>query len=102
MTAEPGDEGCLRWVLGGPLVLLHLVAAWFLYLALTIRPSGSWDDDAYAAIELSCLITIAASLLALAVTAVPPVRKAMGSWWLAPPLVLGGAAVLRLALGVGP
>ncbi|WP_329120502.1 hypothetical protein [Streptomyces sp. NBC_01353] len=66
-------------------------------MALTIRPSGSWDDDARAGIVLSCVLAIAASAVALAITAVPSVRRVMGSWWLAPPLVLGGVAAIRWA-----
>ncbi|MFD3536390.1 hypothetical protein [Streptomyces sp. NPDC058664] len=35
-----GDDGCLRWVMTVPLVLLHEIAAWFVYTALTVRPAG--------------------------------------------------------------
>jgi hypothetical protein len=28
-----GDDGCLRWVMASPLVLLHAIAAWFVYTA---------------------------------------------------------------------
>jgi hypothetical protein len=47
-------------VLAVPLVLLTLIAAYFCRMALTISPSGSWDDDAYAGIVLSCVLTIGA------------------------------------------
>jgi ABC-type sulfate transport system permease component len=92
------DDGCLRWVLAVPLAILNLIAAWFLSMALTIRPSGSWDDDARAGIVLSCVLTLATSGLALAITVVPAVRRVMGPWWAAPPLVLGAAAAIRWAL----
>lgn len=54
------DRGCLRLVLAVPLTLLTLIAAYFCWTALTITPSGTWDDDAYAGIVLSCVLTIAA------------------------------------------
>jgi hypothetical protein len=98
-TRTTEDDGCLRWVLALPLVLLYLLAAWFLYLATTIRPSGGWDDDARAGIVLSCVITIAASLLALVIAALPSVRRVMGPWWAAPALILGGVAAIRWAVG---
>ncbi|MEV6425554.1 hypothetical protein [Streptomyces sp. NPDC051662] len=97
-TRTTEDQGCPRWVLGVPLVIIHLIAAWFCYIALAIQPSGSWDDDARAGIVLSCVLTIAASALALLITVAPSVRRAMGPWWLAPPLILGVVATVRWAL----
>lgn len=96
-TRTTEDQGCLRWVLAVPLVLLHLVAAWFCYTALTIEPGGSWDDDARAGIVLSCLLTLVASGLALLITLAPSVRRTMGRWWLAAPVVLGVVAAVRWA-----
>ncbi|MEU2233943.1 hypothetical protein [Streptomyces vietnamensis] len=64
VAGTAGDDGCLRWVTAVPLVLLHAIAAWFAYTALTIRPAGSWDE-ARAGIELSCVLAIAASGLAV-------------------------------------
>lgn len=97
-TAE--GQGCLRWVIAVPLVILYAVAAGCCYCALTIRPSGVWDKDAYGAITLSCFFTIAVSALALLITVVPPsVRRAMGRGWLVPPLLLGAVAALRWVLG---
>ncbi|QIP88379.1 hypothetical protein GLX30_05555 [Streptomyces sp. Tu 2975] len=93
------DQGCLRWFLGVPLVMLYLVAGWFCWTALTIRPSGPWDDDARAGIVLSCVLTIAAAGLALLITLTPSARRALARWWLAPPLVLGMVAAVRW---VGP
>ncbi|WP_371648556.1 hypothetical protein [Streptomyces mirabilis] len=40
-------------MLAVPLTLLTLIAAYFCWMALTIGPSGSWDDDAYAGFVLS-------------------------------------------------
>ncbi|MFJ8661225.1 hypothetical protein [Streptomyces sp. NPDC093795] len=94
-----GDDGCLRWVMAVPLVLLHTIAAWFVYTALTIRPAGSWDDEARGGIVLSCVLAIATSGLALLITFLPSIRRAMGPRWLAPPLLLGAIAATRWAVG---
>ncbi|MEV6328562.1 hypothetical protein [Streptomyces sp. NPDC051909] len=95
-SPEDEDAGCLRWVMAVPLGILHLIAAWFLYVALAIRPSGSWDHDAYAGIVLGCFTTVLANGLALAITILPPtVRRAMGPWWLVPPLAMGMVAMVR-------
>ncbi|MCL7381305.1 hypothetical protein [Streptomyces sp. 35G-GA-8] len=96
-TRTTEDQGCMRWVLGVPLVIIHLIAAWFCYTALAIQPAGIWDDDARAGIVLSCVLTIGASALALLITVAPSVRRAMGPWWLAPPLILGVVAAIRWA-----
>lgn len=99
-TRTVEDQGCLRWVMAVPLVILYAVAAGCCYYALTIRPSGIWDKDAYGAITLSCFFTIAVSAVALLITVVPPsVRHAMGRGWLVPPLVLAAVAAARWALG---
>ncbi|MFE6701091.1 hypothetical protein [Streptomyces sp. NPDC057718] len=94
------DDGCLRWVMAVPLGLLNLLAAGLCYSAWTIRPSGVWDRDAHGAITLLCFLTIAVSVITLLITVAPPtVRRAMGPWWLAPPLVLGAVAAARWVLG---
>ena len=100
VAGTAGDDGCLQRVMAVPLVLLHAIAAWFVYMALTIRPAGSWDDEAQAGIELSCVLAITASGLALLINLVPSIRRAMGPWWLAPPLLLGAIAAARWAVGV--
>ncbi|MFH8926440.1 hypothetical protein ACH4D4_05240 [Streptomyces pristinaespiralis] len=96
-SAEPEEQGCLRWVLGVPLAILNLIAAWFCWTALTIRPSGPWDDDARAGIVLSCVLTIAAVVVALLITLIPSARRALSRWWLAPPLILAVVAAVRWA-----
>lgn len=93
------DRGCLRLVLAVPLTLLTLVAAYFCWTALTIRPSGSWDDDAYAGIVLSCILTIGAAGAAAVLWLLPPVRRIMGWWWVGPAVLLGVIAVIRWATG---
>ncbi|MGW2424463.1 hypothetical protein ACWC0C_35375 [Streptomyces sp. NPDC001709] len=94
------DRGCLLLVLAVPLALLTLIAAYFCWTALTIRPSGSWDHDAYAGIVLSCVLTIGAAAAAAAMWALPPVRRVMRWWWMGPALLLGGVAAVRWAAGV--
>jgi hypothetical protein len=93
------DRGCLRVVLAVPLILLTLIAAYFCWTAVTIRPSGPWDDDAYAGIVLSCVLTIGAAAAAAALWVLPPVRRVMRWWWVGPALLLGVVAGVRWALG---
>lgn len=104
MTTDPSrvddDRSCLLLVLTVPLGLLTLVAAYFCWTALTIRPSGPWDDDAYAGIVLSCLLTIGAAATAAALWALPPVRRVVRWWWVGPILLLGVVAGVRWAAGV--
>ncbi|MGW4229283.1 hypothetical protein ACWEF9_08340 [Streptomyces sp. NPDC004980] len=97
--APVDDSGCLRWVMAVPLTILYTIAALCCYAALTIRPSGSWDRDAYGAIALASWLTVTAGVLGLLLTVVPPtVRRATGPWWLAPPLILSTIVVVRWAL----
>ncbi|CAM5532023.1 hypothetical protein [Streptomyces aurantiogriseus] len=92
------DRGCLRLVLAVPLTLLTLIAVFFCWTALTIRPSGVWDDDAYAGIVLSCVLTIAAAGAAAALWLVPSVRRAVPWWWILPALLSGVVAGARWAV----
>ncbi|GKQ35908.1 hypothetical protein [Streptomyces sp. A012304] len=91
------DLGCLRRVLAVPLALLTLVAAFFCWTAVTIRPGGSWDDGAYAAIVLACLLTVTASGTATGLWLLPSVRRVMGWTWIAPAWLLGAVAGVRWA-----
>ncbi|MET8243725.1 hypothetical protein ABZV31_04380 [Streptomyces sp. NPDC005202] len=93
------DRDCLRLVLAVPLTLLTLVAAYFCWTALTIRPSGPWDDDAYAGIVLSCVLTIGAAAAVTGLRLLPSVRRVMGWGWVMPALVLGVVAGVRWGLG---
>ncbi|MFF1690031.1 MULTISPECIES: hypothetical protein [unclassified Streptomyces] len=93
------DRGCLRVVLALPFSVLTLTAAYFCWMALTIRPAGVWDDDAYRGIVLSCVVTIAAAGSAVALWLLPSVRRVMGWAWVAPALVLGVTAAARWAFG---
>ncbi|MEU8030601.1 hypothetical protein AB0C13_18450 [Streptomyces sp. NPDC049099] len=81
--SDPGradtDRGCLRLVLAVPLTLLTLVAGFFCRAALVTRPSGTWDHDAYAAIVLPCLPTLAAAAAALGLRLLG--RPVLGRRW---------------------
>ncbi|WP_416970300.1 hypothetical protein [Streptomyces sp. 4F14] len=93
------DRGCLRLVLAVPLAALTLVAAYFCWTALTITPSGTWDDDAYAGIVLSCVVTLGAAGAVGALRLVPWVRRAVPWWWILPVLLPGVVAGVRWAAG---
>jgi len=93
------DRGCLRLVLAVPLVLLTLTAVLCCWTALTIRPSGPWDDDAYAGIVLSCVLAIGAAGAVVAVCSLPSVRRIMGWWWTGPAVLAGVIAATRWATG---
>ncbi|MEV5311973.1 MULTISPECIES: hypothetical protein [unclassified Streptomyces] len=92
------DRGGLRMVLAVPLVLLTLIAGFFCWCALTVRPNGPWDDGAYAAIVLSCLLSVSAAAAAAALWLLPWVRRVAGWAWLTPALVVGGVAAVRWAV----
>jgi hypothetical protein len=93
------DRGCLRPVLAVPITLLTLVAAFFCWTALTMRPSNPWDDEAYAAIVLSCVLTIGAAGAAIGLWLLPSVRRVLGWGWVAPALLLGVMAGVRWGTG---
>ncbi|MFD7258488.1 hypothetical protein [Streptomyces sp. NPDC059874] len=46
----PEDKGCLRWVLGVPLTLIHLLNAFLVYAALRWGSEGEWDHHGYQAL----------------------------------------------------
>ncbi|MBP0935662.1 hypothetical protein CG724_14550 [Streptomyces sp. CB02120-2] len=93
----PEDRGCLRWVLGLPLGLIHLLNALFVLAAVAAGPQGPWDDRGYTRISTACFLSLCLSVIGGLITLVPSVRRAMGAWWLAPPLVLGAVAYVRMA-----
>ncbi|MFF7965065.1 hypothetical protein ACFZC3_06815 [Streptomyces sp. NPDC007903] len=93
------DRGWLVTVFAVPVILLTLVSAYFCWTALTIRPSGAWDDDAYAGIGLACVMSVGAAGAAAVVWVLPPVRRVLGWGWVVPALVLGAVAGVRWAAG---
>ncbi|MFD7627535.1 hypothetical protein ACFV7Q_16100 [Streptomyces sp. NPDC059851] len=92
-----GTGGCLRTAAGLPLGLLHALNTLLVYSAVRYGPQGVWDDRGYTRISAVCFAVVCLSVLALLVTLVPPVRRTLGTWWLAPPLVLGAIAWIRMA-----
>ncbi|MEV0414007.1 hypothetical protein AB0I68_25145 [Streptomyces sp. NPDC050448] len=88
----PEDRGCLQWVLGIPLVLIYLPAAYICVLLLTADPIAAQDqrtrDDAYTMGGVALCISFAGLLLSL----LPVYRRTMNRWWYAVPLVLGAIA----------
>ncbi|MER8029463.1 hypothetical protein ABTZ78_10925 [Streptomyces bauhiniae] len=93
------DPRPLATVYAVPIVLLTLVSAYFCWTALTIRPSGDWDDDAYAGIVLACVVSVGAAGVAAAVWVLPSVRRVLGWGWVVPAVVLGVVAGVRWAVG---
>ncbi|MFK0232044.1 hypothetical protein [Streptomyces vinaceus] len=91
----PEDRGCLQWVLGVPLGLIHALNAVAVFAALYAGPQGEWDDQGYVGVAAMCLISMSLSALGLLITLIPAVRRTMGLWWLAPPLLLGLTALIR-------
>ncbi|MFE2260353.1 hypothetical protein [Streptomyces griseosporeus] len=89
------DRGCLRLVLAVPLLLLTFLAAYFCWMALTIRPSGIWDKNAYGGITLSCALTVGAAAVVAGFQWLPSVRRVLPWWGAAPALLLGVVAGLR-------
>ncbi|MFJ8012732.1 hypothetical protein [Streptomyces sp. NPDC096339] len=85
------------WVLGVPLGLVHLLNAATVYLMLRYPPQGEWDNQGYAGTATACLISIVLSVIGLLITLIPPVRRTLGPWWFAPPILLGVIAWVRIA-----
>ncbi|WP_158713910.1 hypothetical protein [Streptomyces seoulensis] len=81
MTGPSPEDDDRRWlatVYAVPVVLLTLVSAYFCWTALTIRPSGAWDDDAYAGIVLASAMGVGAAGVAGAGVGVGGARAGAG------------------------
>ncbi|MFB6809713.1 MULTISPECIES: hypothetical protein [unclassified Streptomyces] len=93
----PEDRGCLQWVLGVPLALIYLPAAYICFLLLSAEPISPLDhrmrEDARTMGGLALCISFAGLLLSL----LPVYRRTMNRWWYAVPLVLGAIAYIRAA-----
>jgi hypothetical protein len=82
------------------LLLAHLVTAWLAYAALVTQPQGTWDESTLTGIEAACAMVVAAGAATLLLSVLPLRRKALGPWWLAPPVVfltLGAARWVYIA-----
>jgi hypothetical protein len=69
------------------------------WTALTITPFGTWGEDAYAGIVLSCVLPLASAGAAAVLWLAPSVRRALPWWWILPTLLLGTVAGARWATG---
>ncbi|MFD8885066.1 hypothetical protein ACFV0H_21440 [Streptomyces erythrochromogenes] len=95
-TVPPGDRRWVRWTFGLPLALVHALNAVFVYAAVFRGPQAAWDHQGYEGTAAAVFIALCLSLLGVLITLVPPVRRALGPWWFAPPLVLGVIAWVRI------
>ncbi|MFD8980444.1 hypothetical protein [Streptomyces sp. NPDC059564] len=91
----PQDQGCLRWVLGLPLVVFcYLPALYFGYGALVLQPDSPDDrmrDDARFMAEIS----VGLFFVGLLITALPLFHRTLGRWWYAAPFLLAAVAYVR-------
>ncbi|MEU6864979.1 hypothetical protein ABZ924_17130 [Streptomyces sp. NPDC046876] len=94
----PEDRGCLQWVLGVPLGLLYLLEGWLCYGALVIQPTGGVNDRGATNISAACFFALCLSVIGLLITLIPTVRRTLGLWWFAPPVLLGLFAYVRVSL----
>ncbi|WP_338697310.1 hypothetical protein V2W30_16380 [Streptomyces sp. Q6] len=94
---EIADRGCVRLVLAVPFILLTLVAAFFCWTAVTIVPSGRWDDDAYRGIEVSCFFTVFLAGAVVILWLLPSVRRLMSWPWVVPAAALLAVGAVRWA-----
>ncbi|MFI8503926.1 hypothetical protein ACIGFK_36290 [Streptomyces sp. NPDC085524] len=93
----PRQRRWVRWVLGVPLGLLHTLNAATVYAIVSAGPAGEWDDAGYAGTAAGALLAIVLSVIGVLITLIPPVRRALGLWWLLPPVILGVITWVRIA-----
>ncbi|MEW2582760.1 hypothetical protein [Streptomyces virginiae] len=91
-----GDRRWARWVFGLPLALVHALNAVLVYAAVARGPQAEWDHQGYEGTAAAVFLSLCLGLAGVLITLVPPVRKALGPWWFAPPLVLGVIAWVRI------
>lgn len=91
------NDRWVRWAAGVPLGFIHLLNVAVVYLMLSAGPAGEWDTQGYAGTELECILIFFLSGSTFLITLTPPVRRALGLWWLLPPVVLGVIAWVRIA-----
>ncbi|MFB6614728.1 hypothetical protein ACFCV9_11025 [Streptomyces sp. NPDC056367] len=96
-TGLRGKHPWVRWVAGVTLGLLHSLNAATVYLIVSAGPAGEWDDAGYAGTAAGALFAIVLSVIGVLITLIPPVRRSLGLWWLAPPVILGVIAWVRIA-----
>ncbi|MFG2879352.1 hypothetical protein ACGFYU_30840 [Streptomyces sp. NPDC048337] len=84
------NRGWPQWVLGVPLALVYVLAALFFLNTLTL--DGPREDIATSTHAVTLL-----SAIALLITLAPALRRTLGRWWYAVPLLLTAVAFIRLA-----
>ncbi|MFJ6781848.1 hypothetical protein [Streptomyces yangpuensis] len=91
-----GDRRWVPWVFGLPLALVHALNAVLVHAAVFHGPQAAWDHQGYEGTAAAVFLALCLSLLGVVITSLPPVRRALGPWWFAPPLVLGVIAWVRI------
>ncbi|MET9572755.1 hypothetical protein ACFYNW_14805 [Streptomyces virginiae] len=95
-TVPAGGGRWVRWAFGLPLALVHALNAVLVYAAVARGPQAEWDHQGYEGTAAAVFLSLCLGLIGTLTTLVPPVRKALGPWWFAPPLVLGVIAWVRI------
>ncbi|MFD7258487.1 hypothetical protein [Streptomyces sp. NPDC059874] len=90
----PEDRGCLQWVLGVPLGLLYVPAAYFCVLMLIAEVHPD-DDRMRVDIQTGAHAVFAICLVGLLVSLFPVYRRTLNRWWYALPLLLAAVALIR-------
>ncbi|MEU2390672.1 hypothetical protein [Streptomyces sp. NPDC007369] len=93
----PEDRGCLQWVLGVPLALIYVPAAYFTVLML-LSETGTVDDHVRDSMRTTAHVVIAISFFGLLVSLLPVYRRTVSRWWYLVPLGIGLTAYLRAEL----
>ncbi|GAA1586233.1 hypothetical protein ACIQV2_31900 [Streptomyces globosus] len=92
----PGDRGCLQWVLGVPLGLVYLPAAYLCLLLLRADPAPD-DVRLRDDMEVQAYAVMGFAFAGLLLSMLPVYLRTVSRWWYAVPVVLGLAAWLRTA-----
>ncbi|WP_030772700.1 hypothetical protein [Streptomyces sp. NRRL F-2664] len=95
-TVPAGNRRWARWAIGLPLALVHAVNAVLVYAAVAHGPQAAWDHQGYEGTAAAVFLSLCLSLLGVAVTLLPPVRRTLGPWWFAPPLALAAISWIRI------
>ncbi|KMO99596.1 hypothetical protein ACS04_00980 [Streptomyces roseus] len=90
----PEDRGCLQWVLGVPLVLVHLPALYLCTLLLAADPIAAEDHRARDEALSMGVVALCLCFAGLFLSLLPVYRRTMNRWWYALPLTLGTVAYL--------
>ncbi|MET8824959.1 hypothetical protein ABZX40_24730 [Streptomyces sp. NPDC004610] len=98
MSRSPSITRAASAVSGAVLILGHLIALYFIYLAYMAEPAGPWDSETVAHSQFASGLVLALSLLMAALTLACVKAAWLRKGWYLVPAVLILAAVLRLTL----